>query len=224
MAGFGRVTFIGEFYNQSIVNVFWYRSTAWLPLQGNPFDDVLAFVDAAATTIGADLRSAHTSDYTLLRAEGVGYDDAFNIVTASPLVRTINLPGIRGTLATNGAATACNIGLRCGEQVNISGIGKSKRNRGYVCVGPLADTWVDSYSHLVDPTFNGALEGLAQSIAAPIVIVAPAVTLTPIRIHEKWLRNPSPIPDLLLWRTYSDVLGYTLPRVAGYRRSRQPEA
>lgn len=224
MAGFGKVAFIGEFYNQLIVNIAWYRSTAWLPLQGNPFDDVLAFVDAANAEVGANLRSTHTSDYTLLRVEGVGYDDDFNIVTSSPLVRSVNLPGLRGALATNGAATSCNIGLRCGTQVQINGIGQSKRNRGYVSIGPLADAWVDSYSHLVDATFNNALIDLAASFMAPLTIVVPAVTLTPIRIHEKWMRNPAPIPDILIWRTYSDVLGYTLPRVAGFRRSRVPEA
>lgn len=224
MAGFGKITFVGEFFNQRIVNVCWYRSTAWLPGQGNPFDDVLAFVTAAAATVGADLRSCHTSDYTLLRAEGVGYDDSFTIVTSSPLVLTVNGIGTRGALQTNGAGNSCNIGLRCGEQTQINGIGHSKRNRGYMSVGPLADAWVDNYSHLVDPTFDGALEGLAQSLMAPIVIVAPAVTLTPIRIHEKWLRNPAPIPDILIFRTYSDVLGYTLPRVTSFRRSRMPEA
>ena len=55
MSGFGRVAFEGEFYNQSIVNVFWYRSTAWLPNQGNPFDDVLAFVDAVIAELKADI-------------------------------------------------------------------------------------------------------------------------------------------------------------------------
>lgn len=224
MAGFGKVAFIGEFFNQLVVNTVWYRSSAWLPLQGNPFDDVLAFVTSVSATIGADLRSVHTSDYTLLRAEGTGYDDDFNIVTSSPIVHTINGAGTRGALATNGAATSCNIGLRCGEQVQINGLVKSKRNRGYLSIGPLADAWVDNYSHLVDVTFNGALEGLAQSVDDTLVIVAPAVTLIPIRIHEVWQRLPAPLPDVLLGRTYSDIMGYTLPRVSSYRRSRQPEA
>lgn len=224
MAGFGKVTFVGEFFNQAIVNIMYYRSTEWLPGQGNPFDDVLAILDAVIAHTKTAFLNCHVSDYTLLRAEAVGYDDTYGIVTSSPLVRTISEPGGFSGQTTNGAAVSCNIGLRCGGQVQINGIGVSKRNRGYMSIGPLSDSWVDNYSHLTGSVFLQALSNFAGVLDDNITVIAPAVTLTPIRIHEGWQRLPQPLPDVLVWRTYSDVKGYTLPRMASYRRSRQPEA
>jgi len=224
MAGFGKVSFVGEFFNQLIVNVFWFRSTEWLPGQGNPFDDVLAFLDGVVNAYKTKYLACKPDTYTLLRAEAVGYGSDFSIVTSSPLVRTIAQAGGIAGADTNGAATSCNIGLRCGEQVEINGLVKSKRNRGYLSIGPLADNWVDDYSHLVDATFNANLSTFAQALDDGITILAPAVTLTPIRIHEVWQRLPDPMPDVLLGRTYSDIKGYTLPRLSSFRRSRHPEA
>ena len=221
MSGFGRVAFEGEFYNQSIVNVFWYRSTAWLPNQGNPFDDVLAFVDAVIAELKADFLACLPTDYTLRKAVGVGYDDAFEIVTASPLVRTIDESGDIGATLGMGAAQCAIVGLRQGEQVQISGIGKSARNRGYLAVGPLLEAQVDQYSHLV-PAMTSALGNFAEHLDNGITVVAPAVTLTPIRIHQKYVTVLG--VRQLLWRTYSDVKGYSINPVASYRRSRQPEA
>lgn len=221
MAGFGRVAFIGEYFNQEIVNIFWYRSTQWLPLQGNPFDDVLAFVDAVVAHIATNFLLNLPVDYTLRRAEGVGYDDAFNIVTSSPLVRTIDQAGTSGYTSSMGAAQCAIVGLRLGEQVTINGVGKSKRNRGYLALGPIGEDGVDNYSHLV---LNAQLlaEGFADDVADPLTVILPAVTLTPIRIHQKFVVVAG--LHILQWRTYSDVLGWKVNNVASYRRSRQPEA
>lgn len=221
MAGFGKITFIAEHFSNSIVNVFHYRSTEWLPLQGNPFDDVQAILSAVCTKLMDAWLDCHNSDTTLLRAEAVGYDDAYNIVTSSPLVQTINTAGNDAGLPTTGSFISANIGLRCGEQVNINGIGQSKRNRGYLSIGPVSEGLVDSYGHLSGSALN-VYNALAQVVDDPIVVVAPAVTLTPIRVHEKWLQV-GPLRTLL-FRTYSDVRGYTLPRKASVRRSRMGEA
>lgn len=223
MAGFGKVTFVGEYFNQSVVNIFHYRSTEWLPGQGNPFDDVLAFVVAVTNYISSQFLACLPTDYTLLRSEGVGYDNNFNIVTASPLVHSLSAAGTLGARDTNGAANAANIGLRCGEQVQINGIGTSKRNRGYLCLGPVGDADIDNYGH-VSSSLRTRMDTLAQKLDDGITVVAPAVTLTPIRVHAKFQRLPNPLPDVLLWRTYSDIKGYTLPRQATYRRSRRAEA
>jgi len=64
------------------------------------------------------------------------------------------------------------------------------------------------------------LEHFAEVVDDQIIMISPPATLIPIRIHEKWQRLPKPLPDVLLWRTYSDVLGYTLPRFGAVRRSR----
>lgn len=225
MAGFGKFTLVGEFFNQRIVNILRYRSSDWAPLGGNPFDDLGAFVDAVLAKVQTSFLACMSTNYTLLRAEGVGYDDAYEIVTPSPLIRTVNAIGTFSSGATNGAATCANIGLMCGTQTQINGTGISQRNRGYISVGPLDDASVDNYSHVTPGSgFASNLNLFAQLLDDPITVLSPTVTLTPIRIHEKWQRLPAPLPDVLIFRTYSDVLGYTLPRLSSYRRSRRPEA
>jgi hypothetical protein len=221
MAGFARVSFEGEYFNQQVVNVFHFRSSGWLPGQGNPFDDVLNFVDAVITEYEASFLAMHDADYTLENVKAVGYNDTYGLVTSSPLVRNVHAVGTKSGGATNGAAPCAIIGLRCGDQVQINGTGNSKRNRGYVAVGPLNDADVDNYSHLSTAQAS-LIDAFAQHLDNQITMLVPAVTLIPIRVHEKF----STVLGLkvLDWRTYSDVLGYTVNRVASYRRSRQPEA
>lgn len=221
MAGFAKITYVSEHFTNTVVNVFHYRSTAWLPGQGNPFDDSLAFLDAFLTKTKAAYKALLPSSLTVLRAEAVGYDDAYNIVTSSPLVRSINEAGTGGAFSTTGSFISMNLGLRCAEQVNINGIGKSKRNRGYLSIGPVGETEVDDYGHLSSGTVS-VLNNFGQLCDDGITVVAPAVTLTPVRIHEKWL-SIGPLKTLV-FRTYSDVAGYTLPRKASVRRSRMGEA
>lgn len=221
MAGFGKVVYNGEYFNQQVVNVLWYRSSAWLPNQGNPFQDVQAFLDAVSSQITTHLLDTETSDYTLQTIEGVGYDDQFNIVTSSPILKTIGSPGANNNEHGVGAALCAIIDLRCGAQVQINGTGHSKRNRGYLAIGPLSEDSVDDYSHVGSGMMSG-LETLAADLMTPITIVAPAVTLTPIRVHQKWTTVLG--HKVLDWRTYTDIQGWAVRRVASFRRSRIPEA
>jgi hypothetical protein len=221
MAGFGRIAFEGEYYNQQIVNVLHYRSTDWGPGDGNPFDDVLAILDAVILKLKTTYLLLFPPDFTLRQVTAVGYDDHYNIVTSSPLVRTIGEIGTSGYTAGMGAAQCAILGFRLGEQATINGVGKSKRNRGYLALGPIGEQAVDNYSHLVlnQSLLTGNLGALLDD---QIIMVAPSITLIPIRVHEKWqgvFGN-----RVLLWRTYSDILGYSVNAVASYRRSRQPEA
>lgn len=219
MAGFFKVALIAEHYTNQIVNVLHYRSTDWLWNDGNPFDDVQNTLNAVVDHIQAAWVGCHNMDTRLLRAEAVGYDDNYNIVTSSPLVKTINVTGNISQLETTGSYQSANIGLRCGEQVQINGTGKSKRNRGYLSIGPITESSIDATGVLLLST-TAVLETFAQKLDDSIVVLVPSVTLIPIRIHEKWQRLPAPLPDVLLWRTYSDVKGYTLPRFGAVRRSR----
>lgn len=221
MSGFIRVAFEGEYFNQPIVNVFHYRSDTWSPLGGNPFDDVLSGMDAIILELKSTFLNLMNSNYTLVNVTGVGYDDQYKIVTASPLVRNLATPGTNGPDATNGAAPCAILGLRCGQQHQINGIGESLRNRGYLTLGPLSDASVDNYSHLL-PAFAALVDVFAQHVDNSIVSLDAMATLVPVRIHAKW--NKVLLSHVLAWRTYSDVLGYTVNRVASYRRSRQPAA
>jgi hypothetical protein len=221
MAGFARVALEGEYHGQEVVNVLHYRSSGWLPGQGNPFDDTLAFLDAVLAEIQTEYLGCMSQGYKLNTITGVGYNDDYTIATPSPLVRTVNEFGTFAADVTNGAAGCGTISLRCGPQVQINNVGSSRRNRGYLAVGPLIDSHVDNESHISGTVFT-AFDALAQHLDNSIIVVAPAVTLIPIRIHEKWTVVLG--QRVLLWRTYSDVLGYSVRRLATFRRSRQPEA
>ncbi len=221
MAGFGKITLVGEYYNQRIVNVFHYRSTAWLPGQGNPFDDTLAFVDAFLDHCKAAFMDCMGDDYTLRTAEGVGYNDSYGLVTSSPVIRTVDEAGHLASLNSMGAAACAIVGLRCGEQHSINGTGISPRNRGYLAVGPIGESYVDNYSHII-PAMVSLLGTFAATLDDTITVLTPAVQLIPIRIHEKYV-GVGPL-RILSYRTYSDVTGYRINNVSSYRRSRVPEA
>lgn len=219
MAGFGKIVLEGEYFAQQIVNVFWYRSVDWDPAGGNPFDDVLAFVDAFLAHCKADFLNCLTPDYTLLRGVGIGYADDFSVVTSSPLIRSVNEAGGSGaSRQTTGAVIAANIFFRLGDQHQINGVVKSKRNRGYVAIGPVPEVFTDNYGHLDTGYITGALEPAAENFDDELTVIAPAATLIPIRIHQK------KVGGVLVGRTYSDIAGFTLPRKFGVRKSRLPEA
>lgn len=228
MAGFFKVSFISEHFTNTIVNVLHYRSEEWLPGQGNPFDDVQNTLSAVVAHHLTAYRACLDGNTRILRAEAVGYNNDYNIVTSSPLVQTINETGTRGVKESSGSFISATVGLRCGEQLQINGIGRSKRNRGYLSVGPVTEDAVDSYGHLVDAYVNEGLTPFANAVKGNVVVLSPSVTLIPVRIHEKYVivNIPGLIKPVkqLLWRTYSDVLGYTLPRLASVRRSRMGEA
>jgi hypothetical protein len=190
-------------------------------LGGNPFDDVLAFVDAILANMKVPYLHCHDGNYTLRTVEAVGYNDAYEIVTSSPLIRTVDEVGTISTAATNGAAPCAIISWRCGEQAQISGVGKSKRNRGYWAVGPLQDASVDNYGHL-NYDMHGWLETLANAMDNNVSILMPTCTLHPIVVHEAWASVLG--VRVKTGRTYSDILGYRVNNVANFRRSRMPEA
>jgi len=221
MAGFATVTAYGEYYGQSIVNVFHYRSVDWLPLEGNPFDDVQAILDAVVGELQPTFLACMSNNYTLVRWTSVGYDDQLNAVTSTPLIHTSDAEGTLGTGDSAGAIICANILLRCGDQHQIKGSAKSKRNRGYLAIGPMTDPNYDAYGHVFGP-FQDVLDAFAQHIDNHITVLLPPCTLIPIRFHRReGAMLPGGIGGFV---TYSDVLGYQIPRKISARKSRLPEA
>jgi hypothetical protein len=223
MAGFFKVALVCEHFSNEVVNVLHYRSESWLPGQGNPFDDVQNTVNAVVTHVKPAYLSCLDGNTTFRYASAIGLDDQYRIVTSSPLVKTVNENGTRGNKDSTGSFISANISLRCGQQHQIKGSGASKRNRGYLSIGPVTEDAVDSYGHLVDAYVNEGLTSFAQAVCSNIVMLAPAVTLIPIRIHSR-PGEAFPSTNPFGFITYSDVLGYTLPRRASVRRSRMGEA
>lgn len=218
MAGFGKFTVVSEYFDQSIINILWYRSDNLTWIEGNLFEQSQNITDTVANTVVPAFQSCMLADVTIQRIECTPYSDALAPLLGSPLIHTVNVNGSRGSLATNGAAQAATLGLKCGIQHQITGVTKSKRNRGYLSIGPLADAWVDNYGHLTDAMFNSQLENLANVLTDTIIILDPPCDLVPVRIHR--------IKTLGVWTgvTYSDIIGYAMPRKATFRRSRLPEA
>lgn len=223
MAGFGRVALVGEYYGQSIVNVLWYRSESWLPLLGNPFQDMLNFTDKLLEHIQSAYLACMSNNYTFLRTEGTGYDDAFNVVTSTSVVRTVNQPGTIGAIETTGAVITAPLTFVLGPQHQINGTGQSKRNRGSVKIGPINELAVDNYGHIIGETLLDNLDALGalldDTISGGLLFDWDYV---PIRKHEK-VQKVLGVP-VLQWRTYSDIIGYRLPRKPGRLWRRLAEA
>jgi len=224
MSGFGKITVVGEHFGQAIVNVLWYRSETISWLQSNPFTSALKFVQDWYEHCGNAYKGAHNANYTMLHVEGVAFTDSFAVATPAPVTLTVNTPGGIGAAECSGSFVAANIDFMLGPQVQVNGTGHALRNRGYISVGPVPETYVDNYGHLIG-AFAENLEQLAGVLDDTIIDVELAADFIPIRIHEKWgPRIPVVNTRPLLWRTYSDVLGYRMPRRASVRRSRIGEA
>jgi len=223
MAGFAKITLVGEHYGNRIINVLRYRFDAYLLEDNNPYDDGLAFLDTCLATVQAPFLNGLPSTYLLQRGELVLYSDNYTVQNASPVLRSIEVNGAGGSLETTGSIICANVHLQCGLQHQINGVLKSPRNRGYIAYGPIGETYTDSYGHFT-ASFHTDLENFAKVLDDTLTCVAPPTAMIPIRIHEKWLNLPAPLHDTIIYRTYSDVLGYALPRRIATRKSRLPEA
>ena len=227
MGGFAKVAIVAEHYGQKIVNTFSYRGIGWVPgYSGNVYDEVQKLISDFWTNIQTEWLGCHNGNYRVLQVSGVGLNDAYHIVTPAPCFQTINVAGSLNTsawLETTGSSVCANLSWALGEQVQINGVGHSLRNRGYISIGPIPEIGADSYGHIAQPMID-AIEDVAKKLDDTLIDIPNATSFVPVRIHEKWVYNVWPLPNVLILRTYSDILGYRLPRVASWRKSRQPEA
>lgn len=226
MAGFLKINVIAEHFAQSIVNTFCYRSVEWNPLGGDPFGDALKVMDDFWTNVQSEWLNSFNANYRVLRMEGTVHGNTFNIVNNSPAVRTVDATGLNTASTaqeTSGSSVCAILGWYLGQQTNISGIGQSPRNRGYIALGPVPEVFVDSYGHF-DPDYITQINSLAAKLDDQLIDIPLTSTFIPVRIHQKFGPKILGLPRVVLYRTYSDVIGYRLPRVASWRRSRMPEA
>jgi len=218
MAGFGKMAIIGEYFGISIVNILWYRSVDWLPFGGNPFNDMVHAMNSVAGHLLPTWKAALPNDYTWLRMEGVGYADDFTVATPAPVIVTIEQAATGGASVTSGAVLTADIKFVLGAQHQINGSGHSKRNRGYIALSPIQEANVDNFGHLLTSWVTGPLAALAGALNDTVADIGGLTSLIPIRIHQKKVNKS------IVWRTYSDLTGYSLPRVPGVRKSRRPAA
>ena len=227
MSGFLRIAVIGSYYGQQVVNTFAYRSSDWPWVGvGNPFGDVLKVLDDFWTNAGSELKAIHNPDFRIDRLEGVAYTDAYAVATPQPVVRTINSLGTNqtnGVNETSGASVCATLGFIMGAQSQIIGLAQSPRNRGYISLGPVPEIYVDNSGHL-SAAYLSLVESLAEKLDDTLTDIPLTASFIPIRFHGKKEKNL--LDDHFHWKylTYADVIGYRLPAVASWRRSRMPEA
>jgi hypothetical protein len=227
MSGFLKLAIKAEHYGQSIVNTFAYRSSDWPWIgQGNPFADVDEFLTEFWAAVDTQWLAVHNANYRVLQLEAVALTDSFAIATPQPVIKTVNLPGTRNAsneLDTTGSSVCATLGFILGQQVQIIGTAKSPRNRGYISLGPIPELYADSYGHIVGG-LDTMIEAVAQAVVAEIVSVPLTATFTPIRFHGKRVNDLFGPGHHWEYLTYTDIVGYRLPRKVSWRRSRMPEA
>lgn len=226
MAGFASIALVGEHFGNAIVNTFHLRSTDYSLGNSDPFRDALKVLDDFLANCQGEYLACHNSNYTLLRAEITLRNDAFVPLHGAPAIRTIQQAGTEtspGTEESTGSAVTAILGFMLGPQHQINLVGEAKKNVGYIAVGPVSEAYVDNYGHLTSEYF-GYLNALGAKLDDQLIDVPLAATFTPVRIHEKYGPKVPLVGRVLLWRTYSDVLGYRVNRRATWRRSRMTEA
>lgn len=215
MAGFAKVVFQGSVGVTDIINVCWYRADEWLPLSD---ESILEHLDALAValrdSLGDDIRECLPNDYTLVNIHTTAYDDEFNVVDPGSYSLTVNEPGFAGALATDTRALTANIALACGQQTQVTGVGKSKRNRGHFALGPVASEFVSDDGVIENAGFIASLGGLADGLKQSYMSLFELVSFIPIRIHRARTLG------IYTGITRSDVIGATVPVKVGFRRSR----
>ena len=227
MGGFLKIAIQAEHFGQSIVNTFGYRSEDWPWLGvGNPFSDVGKVIDDFWANIHAEWLALFNANYRVLQVSGTALTDGWSIATPQPVIKTINAAGSASMLTageTTGSSVCATLGFIMGSQVQILGSGHSPRNRGYIHLGPVPETYCDSYGHLVNGYPEG-VDALAQKLDDTLIDVTLTASFIPVRFHMKRTKVPVVGGYITNYLTYSDIKGYRLPRRASWRRSRMPEA
>lgn len=210
-SGFYRLTVGIHTPAAEIVNVFHYRVTGILPaLPGWGGADDLADTFAASNV--SKYVTALPSSCMVTNLSVTAFDNAYQTITGSAYVKTVNAAGSNNWSLSSSALTA-TVSWVLDNQVQINGSTKPKRNRGYTSFGPMAETWVSDSGLIVQDFIDVDLEPWANSMRSLLTSVLTGTVFVPIRIHE--------IGSLLTFgRTYSDILGYKLPTHVSTRRSR----
>lgn len=218
MAGFAKFAVIGQAGAQEVVNIFHYRSTVYNPLAGVPFDAMQDAVDIFTTNLLTTWLACHNGAYVLQRVEGTGYDDAMHEIPGSSAVHTVQQIGndpSAGEFDTFGHTA--NITWILGAQHQITGLGSSKRNRGTTSIGPVSSGRLSDDGHFTGDFISAKVDAAANMLRTTLLDIMEWSTIIPIRIHKAYALG------VQTGLTYSDILGYKLPTVSGFRRSRLPE-
>jgi len=218
MAGFGKITVVGNAGGQNIVNVFWYRSEQWFPLLGDPFTTMQEVIDHWILVNLNTWLFCHPGAYVLQRVEGVGYNNAMVEQDGSTAVRTVQEVGTGNGGEFDSYALTANITWICGPQHQISGVGSSQRNRGTTAIGPVASEKISDSGHFVGNYISQDVDAAANTLRSQLVDFQAISNLTPVRLHTAVALG------IKTGTTWSDILGYKLPTKVSVRRSRLPEA
>lgn len=209
--GFYSLRYVGLCGGQDIVSTMHYRVANILPvLPGWGGSDDLA--DTFISNMQSHITYATPTLYTLKFVQVQAYNNALVASTSSPWVTTVNAAGQRAGLLSTSAQTITFLWVN-DVQIQITGALQSKRNRGYICFGPVMETDVNE-TGLIDPAVVTArYEPVANHLRDTLVSIATATSFIPVTMHKRTVLGVTS-------RTYSDILGYRMGSYASFRRSR----
>lgn len=213
MAGFGQIVINGKYQLKDVKNVLWYRSITPFNI-GNPFDNVVAWVNAVWDYIGHDWLGPFPSTYVVESLTGIGYNDQGVPVTSSPVQITINEYGAE-TLdnATDGPGLTSILKFNLGDLHAIMGDYQFKKNVGHLSIGPICSKWIGDDGGL-DDDFQEKLVLIGNVLKEAIEVPLMVASFVPIRVHH------APADYSPYSTAYSDIIGYEVPTSATFRKSR----
>jgi hypothetical protein len=205
----------GLYNSQAIVNVLHYR----LGIDAIPGDLNLAGAEELANGIKDNvwphLKAVQPAAYTLEDITVYPRNDSFALIYQTPFLLPVNEAGTSGGWSGTGASP-CVI-LRAHLEPTTIVEGFIPPRRGYLAIGPVAETSVDDTGHLVSGALD-AYQTLGDALATNIVSLVPAAVFFPIRVsvHKE-------LGGLLTLRGWADVDQFVVRPLASHRRSRMPE-
>lgn len=215
--GLYKVVLKGRYSNQNIINILYYR----LGIDFVPGDFNLAGADTLAALVRdqvwtGGMRGRMNNNYLLDKIEVYPMDVTFELLYQLPYTLEVGEYGMAGASPTNGP-TSCAIVKFNLEPTTPLVNGFVAPKRGYIALGPLADSFVDNSGYLENADYN-AWSTAVQVFAENLESVLPPVVFFPIRIHRKT------DPILGVTQGWADVQSCTINHRASFRRSRLPEA
>lgn len=214
-----KVVLNGEYQNQRINNILWYRTGVGIDLDGLTVGGAKELAETVKAEVWPTMRPNLPLTYKLADVTVYPFHDGtFDLMFQNPYTLPVAETGL-GNWATNGPAECCIIKFNL-EPTTILPNGPKPPKRGYVAIGPIHEGAIDDSGHITDALFNdpgATLNTMAAKFASNLEHALPPVVWYPIRVHQERV--------LGLWKilSFADVQSAALRRLTSFRRSRQPE-
>ena len=217
-----KVVLKGIFQGQSIDNILYYRNVEPFDIGGLTLGGTKEVADAVKAIVWTGLRQVLTTQYQLQQIDAYVYNDqTFDLLYQAPYTVGVQENGTYNLEGFNGPAP-CAILKFILENHIILANGPKPPKRGYLAIGPLADSQIDDDGSLVLDTVNQAKWDIVCGVMANnvyTVLPIPAAFF-PVRVHM----DKVGILMKLKITSFADVQAAVMRHNVSFRRSRQPES